>query len=154
MLHLYCKTSVAVLLLGIKDEHGVMRFPRSGDERAAGYVFDVLPRVPINEQLVEHAGRALGEPVRLSLAVQQEFADEMPLADGTLATVYLATLADAAAERIKARSEWPSLPDILRGMDRDRRRLPYLRAWQILTGGLKLNTKAVDANELKNLFDT
>ena len=156
MLQLFCKTPVAVLLLGVKDAKGVMRFPSGpgeGEARTSGLRIDVRPLVPINEQLMAAASTALATPLALALDVVQEFADELTLPDGQAATVYLATVNETRAPQVQARSEWASMPDILRGMDKDRRRLPYLRAWQILTGGLTLNTKAVEASELRKSLD-
>jgi hypothetical protein len=154
MLHVYCKTEVAVLMLAVKDEAGVMRVPVSPGARAPGWEIAVRPLVPIGEQLVAAAAEALGTDVTgLALDVVQEFADETRLADGTLATVYLATLAPAVAERRHAPRTWSSIPELLRGLPKDRGRLPYLRAWQILTGGLQLNTKAVDVSELGKYFE-
>ena len=157
VLQVYCKTPIAVLLLGVKDAKGVMRFPSgpgTNEARTSGLRIDVQPLLPINEQLVAAASTALATPLALALDVVQEFADEMQLPDGQAATVYLATVNETRAPDVQAQSGWASMPDILRGMDKDRRRLPYLRAWQILTGGLTLNTKALEASEvLKALED-
>jgi hypothetical protein len=41
-------------------------------------------------------------------------------------------------------------------MPRDRARLPYMRAWQVLSGGLTINVKAVagdDADKLLKEYD-
>lgn len=138
-MHLYCPTDTAILLLATKDEGGVMRFPPI--EIAA------RPLVSIDEQIVQAASAALGLDLTLKIRIEQQYADEMTRADGTVTTVYLATVSDGVAP--PAKKEWPTLPDLLRSLPKDRSRLPFMRAWQILTGGLTLNTKAVDMNEAK-----
>lgn len=150
MLHVFCRTPSAVLLLGVKDDRGVLRFPFSANGVVPGLCFEVLPLAPIGEQLVRAASEALSAPVGLSLTIQQEFADVMTLPNGSEATVYLATI---SAPHARAHPNWPSMPEMLRGMDKDRRRLPYLRAWQVLTGGLQLNTKVVDMDEVQRYLD-
>lgn len=152
-LHVYCPTETAFLLLAVRDERGLLRFPDESHDGTPGLKIDVKARLPIDEQLVAAAAKTLDvSAVRLDIV--QDFADEMPLGT-TTATLYLAEAVGVAP----ASAAWPTLPDILRKMAKDRRRLPYLRAWQVMTGGLKLNTKAVDVAELdpttlKGLFET
>jgi hypothetical protein len=86
------------------------------------------------------------------LDIVQDYADAIttPAPDAVQATLYVATLASAAG--CVADPGWPSLPDILRAQ-KGRDRIPYLRAWQVLAGGLHLETKAIDAAELAKHFD-
>ena len=145
-----CKTPRAILLCAVKDAAGVLRFPEGGPGGQPGLALDVEPLAPINEQLLRGASAALGKDVALRLAVSQEFADEMTSADVVAATLYVGTLDPAAG--IVAEKTWATMPDILRRLQ-GRARIPYMRAWQVLTGGLQLNTKAVDAAEVAKYFD-
>ncbi len=149
MQRLYCPTEHAILLVGVPDAIGVLRFPVTPDYGPApGLHFAPRPLVSIDQQLVAEASRALGTDVALKLDLVQEFADELTLANGAKATIYLGTLVKDAG--IAAAADWRSLPDLMRSMAKDRGRLPYLRAWQIMTGGLQLNTKALDLDVVKN----
>ena len=44
--------------------------------------------------------------------------------------------------------EWSTLPVLIRNMPKDRNRLAYLKAWQVLTGALEESTKALDVHEV------
>jgi hypothetical protein len=159
MLQLICKTPLAIFLVGVADERGVLRFPTAGDAEAPGLRIPVRALVPINEQLVAAASAALGAAVGPALDIVQDFADEMELADGAGCTVYVARLNAArlapSSQTViaEAANGWPSFPELLRGMSKTRRRLPFLRAWQVLSGGLELTTKAVDMDEVRRHFD-
>jgi hypothetical protein len=109
--------------------------------------------MPISPQLIAMTSEFFGCDVAMHLHIEQEFAD--PIGGSSdepmgIATLYVGRLAPSAG--IKASSDWPSLPLILRQLS-GRARIPYLRAWQVLAGGLQLNTKAVDAAEVAKYFD-
>lgn len=148
MQRLYCQTDRAILLVGVPDDNGVLKFPESaGSEAAPGLHLEPRPLLSIDQQLMAEATRVFGKDVALHLSLVQEFEDPLTLPDGKTATLYLGTLTPAA--EIAVLPAWRSLPDLMRGMSKDRGRLPYLRAWQVLTGGLTLNTKALDLDEVK-----
>lgn len=150
MLHVHCKTSVAILLAAIPDERDLMHFPQSATSFAGlpGLTFDVSPGMPINIQLMEQLWAHLGEKIK-GVDIIQAFVDEVRLPDGRAATVYLATVNG----RRTLTSGAPTMPEILRQMPKDRNRLAYLKAWQVLTGSLTLNTKAVELEEIKKYLD-
>jgi hypothetical protein len=143
---LQCKTDVATLLLAVADASGVLRFPADGRfEPFYGLHVAVKPLLPIGPQLVEAASLALGIQSTIAMDLCQDFADELHLPDGQLSTVYTGRLDSSV---VTAPTSWLSLPEILKNMPKDRRRLPYLRAWQVLTGALTLDTKALDVEEI------
>lgn len=148
-LHLQCPTDFAILLCAVADERGVLRFPSNDATELPGLNFAVEAGVPINEQLVKAAENLLKVKLGGKLDVSQDFADPITRADGSAATLYVATVQEGAK---RADESWPSLPEILRNLPKDKGRVPYLRAWQILTGGLKLETKAVDFAEVEKHF--
>lgn len=150
MTQIYCKTDLAVLLAAVADAKGVLRFPTTEGAALPGLYVDVAPLIPIYEQLKRGASSALGLDVSRNLRIWDEFADEVPLVDGRVATLYVGLLEGMTTD-VAAR--WPVMPDLLRRMDKNRSRLPVLRAWQILQGGLKLDTKAVEAGEVAKYFD-
>jgi hypothetical protein len=148
MLHVHCKTPVAILLAAVADDRDLRRFPQNGGA-LPGLVFEVSPGLPINIQLLETLWAHVGEKLK-GVDIIQEFAGEAELPDGRAATVYLATVNG----RRELSGDAPTMPEILRGMAKDRNRLPYLKAWQVLTGSLTLNTKAIELDELKKHLDS
>jgi hypothetical protein len=147
-MHIYCKTPKAIVLVGCESEEGPMRFPTEGGE-LPGLHIDVDSSQPINEQLIKRVVAYLALP-RLSghVEINQDFSDVLDN-QGVPTTLFLATI---HARHASGKLEWPTMPTLLRGMPSDRRRLPYLKAWQVLTGALSANTKAIDLEEaLKHL---
>lgn len=151
MIQLTCPTSKAILLCAVEDAAAVLRCPVV-HEVPPGLVVDVRPIIPINAQLAEVASAFFKAEVGRFLDIEQTFADPLVKAKGDEAafTLYLGRLQAGAA--IVAPPEWPTLPQILRSLT-GHMRVPYLRAWQILAGGLQLNTKAVDAAEVAKYFE-
>jgi len=145
-MHVFCKTDFAVVLLGIPDERGVFRFPNNG-KQWPGIVFKPTPRLAINDQIVAAIAGFLKMDKIPSLELNPKYADQTK--DGC--TVYLAT---ATSDDFKGDENWQSLPELLRGMDRNKKRLPFLRAWQVLTGSLELDTKAVENADLNKYLDS
>jgi hypothetical protein len=142
-----CPTDVAVLLAAVPDANGVLRLPTSGDATAPGLHVRVQPLAPIAAQLVEAAAAAidLGPAAGMALSLVDGFADPVTLANGEAATLYVGRVSPGAAT---APASWPSVPDLLRAMAKNRSRVPYLRAWQVLAGGLDDSVKALDAAEV------
>ncbi len=144
-----CPTDYAVLLCAVPDERGVLRFPSNDSTELPGLNFAVEAGLPINDQLIQVAEKTLNARLHGKLDVSQDFADPVVRVDGQPATLYVATVAEGAK---RSDSSWPSLPEILRALPKNKGRVPYLRAWQILTGGLKLDTKAVDMADVERHF--
>jgi len=147
-----CKTDGAILFVGIPDERGVLRFPSNaaaGD--LPGLHVKLQPALGLGEQLAQALSAFLGIDVSRHLEVNATFADELKPAAGPATTLYVAVLRMSG---VVAEPAWPSLPDVLRALPRDKSRVPYLRSWQVLTGGYQLNTKAASLEEaLKHLRD-
>ena len=152
MVMLRCQTDQALLLVALADAEGVLRFPSDfSHETFYGLHVNIKPLLPVAPQILEAASQALGFDVSLTMDLCQEFADEIPLSHETKTTVFVGLVTHP---EFKAPTQWLCLPDMLRSMPKDRRRLPYLRALQILTGALSLNTKAVDLVEVaKHLLE-
>jgi hypothetical protein len=152
-MHVNCRTPVAILLLAVRDERGVLLVP-SPSRATPGIVFNVKGGAPINDQLRDVAAAYIG--VQAKLDIDQTYADEFMLADGRQATLYVATGGNVGPLSSVGGAGWVSIPELLRAMPRDRARLPYMRAWQVLSGGLTINVKAVagdDADKLLKEYD-
>ena len=78
------------------------------------------------------------------LDFNKEYSERIAL-DGGDATLYLAT------SRVKLEFNdkiiWQTMPDILRAMPKDKRRLPYLKVFQYLQGVLTQDLDAVEVPE-------
>jgi hypothetical protein len=148
---LTCPTPYAVLVCAVADASGVLRIAvDAASGETPGLRFAVVPLIPINIQLAGAAAAFFGTEVGRHLNIEQDYADAISRHDGDT-TLYLSRLDPAAG--IVASAEWLSIPALLRQLT-GRARIPYLRAWQVLAGGLTLATKAVDAAAaLKHLTD-
>ena len=148
MIHLKCKTDVALILLGVANQKGFLIFPTTATE-TPGLMFSPGGAQPVNLQILSQVSDYLGLDLNgQAVEICQEYSDTVTLASGNEATLYLATIRDRP-ELIK--EDWSNLPDHLRAMPKNKNRLAYLRAWQVLTGSLTLNTKVIEADDLKNL---
>lgn len=156
MTQLYCPTEQAILLLVVRTgATGLMRLP-DGFNKPPGRLFSPRPLLPIAEQLYALAADTLQDPARSALVLEPNYTDrvllrpELPEDDPrATASLYLVSCELASQDVSTA---WPSFPELLRAMPRNRARLPYLRAFQVLAGGLHLNTKAIEAQELAKYF--
>jgi hypothetical protein len=144
--HINCKTPTAILFCAVPDEKGVLRVA-GGDANAPGLTIAVKALLPIVPQLLDAAAAELKIDAAKCVEIVQDFADET---QGGTATLYVASVSAGAG--VVASPSWPSLPQILRSL-KGRDRIPYLRAWQVLAGGLHLETKAIDTAELAKHFD-
>lgn len=156
MTHLYCRTEQAILLLVARTgPTGLMLLP-DGRSQPPGRLFTPKPLLPIQEQLLAMAKDILSNQVGDHFTVEQNYSDRVilrrdlpedhPQASATLYLISCELASHSASEA------WPSFPEVLRTLPRNRDRLPYLRAFQVLAGGLQLNTKAIDARELARYF--
>ena len=141
-LQVFCKTEIAIVLVGVADEKGFLRFPSSAPE-TPGIMLNVRPRTSINELILAKIGDFLGSQFSAQgIDIDQEYHDSVFLSDGREATLYLAHI-NQHPELVS--NDWSTLPELLRGMPQNRNRLPYLRAWQVLSGARDSKTYAIEA---------
>ncbi len=148
-MHLKAKTPYALLLVGCHFHDGPMRFP-SEDPEFPGLLIAIDDGLTVNEHLIIGAQKVLGpELTGKQIEIHQEFDAPVGLKSGHCATLYLATV---SAEHKLGSKDWSTMPDLIRGMPKNRGRLAYLRAWQVLGGALEDNVKAFEIDEIaKNL---
>lgn len=146
MLPIYCKTERAVLVLGVFDERKVMYFVND-DLPSPGINLEISGTTPMNQLIAERIMDQFGGSADFNIyqEFQEVFADE----DGIETTLFLGELTTEG----RVDSEWPTMPEILRSMPKNKSRVAYLKAWQVLTGGLQLNTKAVEVSEVKKALN-
>jgi len=130
-MHLHCPTTKAVLLVGFLSDEGILRFPTEGKE-VPGLFLDVKPLTPINEQFCERLREFVAEEnVGLHLQIRQDILIRVDLPSGEESTMFLGRYSGASKHDIK---EWSDLSSLIKSMPKDRSRLPYLKALQVLSG--------------------
>ncbi len=150
-MHIYCPTSKAVFLLGIKDDLGILRFPVQS-QFAPGLLLQVKPGLPINDQLMDQAEAFLGEvTLRSAIDIYQQFSKSIELANGEKATLYVGVL--KKLENFDA-SSWAPMAPILRGLSSRHNRLNYMLALQVFAGGFEQpDTLVFEGEEAEALID-
>jgi len=144
-MHLKANTPYALLMVGCHFTEGPIRFPND-DSELPGILVKLDEGLSVNELLIAGAQKILGDTIDgKSLDIHQEFSSPLELKDGEAATLYLATI---EAKYDMGSKEWKTMPELIREMPKDRGRLAYLRAWQVLGGGLNEDVKAFDVEDL------
>ena len=147
----YCQTPKAVIFVVATGFDGVVRCLIL-DPAEPGIVIEPKPLLPVVDQIMSHLAAVFesssGDAFRtLEFAVRSDYSDIINLADGTAATLYIASSPKRLAGINFAKGTFVSIPELLRGMPKNRQRLVYLRAWQVLLGALQDSTKAIDFDE-------
>ena len=143
--HISAPTDVVIFLVGVKDARGVLRFPTKNNYNP-GVVFRTNRKIPVNEQLINETQVVTGlSGLNVQLQIEQNFSADVTLPNGDSATLYVGIIHDYEGLISEA---WKSLPEILRNMPRDKNRVSYLKAWQVLMGGLTQDSKVVEAEDV------
>jgi hypothetical protein len=143
---LKCRTDHGIFLVAAPDDEGVLRFPSDFSHPFLyGLHIQIVPLMPVEPQLTNVARQGLGFDFGPFLQIFEDFSDQLSLTPDAQTTLFVGRLAHP---EFRAPKTWLSLPDILRSMGKDRRRVAYMRALQVLTGALTLETKAFDIEEV------
>ena len=145
-LHVHCKTPEARLLIAVSDKKGVFRFPVNADQIVPGLKIAVELGAPIGPQLVEVAEQYFKQQgLGLNVNIEQSYLETIETDVGAV-TVYAGSL-DKNSD-FKAPDEWPTLPELLRKMPKDKNRMAYLKALQVFSGAHTEKIKAVESKDL------
>jgi hypothetical protein len=143
-IHISAPTDVVIFLVGIKDEKGVFRFPTKNNFNP-GVVFKADQKIPINQQIISETEAITGYTgLNLDLEIEQNFAAAVELPNGDSATMYVGFV---KGDGYKIQEDWHPLPTILREMPKNKNRASYLKAWQVLMGGLTQDSKVIEAED-------
>lgn len=143
-IHLSSPHDVIILLLGVKDSKGILRFP-SKNTFNPGIVFKAERNIPVNVQLIKEAEKITGfSNLNLALEIEQNFRGDVQLPNQSFSSLYVGMVVDSEAQ---AKPSWKSLPEILREMPKHKNRTIYLKAWQVLMGGLTQDNKVLEAED-------
>ena len=138
---------MAVVLATVTGSDGIVRC-FYGNPEQPGLIFEPKALTPIVEQIASELRYLHNDGIAsLGFQVRSDHSDEFMLADGTMGTIYIAAAATQLDSFDSLKGSWVSIPELLRSMPKSRQRLVYLRAWQVLLGGLTDGTKAVDLEE-------
>ncbi len=141
-----CDTPHATLLLAVECEDGLLRFPNDASFWP-GLGFKVDMMLPINEQL-QSAAKKYIEDQWPKVSIWQEYSSLLQH-DGVMdSTLYVAKIRPDYSLLPSAWQSWQTLPALIRTLPKDRNRLAFLKAWQVLSGGLEESTKALDVAEV------
>ena len=147
-LHIQCETPEATLLLAVKSPDGVLRFPND-ETQWPGLSLKVNILLNINSQLMERSRQEFNDPT-LRIDIWQDYSAQIFDSTGAaVTTLYVAKY--SPSDEVQAKlpfQKWETLPALIRSLPKDRNRLAYLKAWQVLSGGLEENTKALDVDEV------
>jgi len=137
-------TKVAIILVGIKDQNGVYRFPTKNSFNP-GIVFKVNHDLTINQQIMREVESVTGiDNISIAVDIEQNFSAKVQLPNQESATLYVGRI-DFYDTPVN--ESWRPLPEILRDMPKTKNRAAYLKAWQVLMGGLSQEVKVVESDE-------
>lgn len=148
-LHIHCDTATATLLLAVECEDKLLRFPN--DQNGwPGLTVKVDPMLGINGQLLERVKAEPGLMHTPPVSIWQEYSARLEPSPGRdISTLYVAVVRPGSmALQSMPWTQWQTLPEIIRSLPKDRNRLAYLKAWQVLSGALTETTKALDIDEV------
>lgn len=146
-LHIHCDTPHATLLIAVQCADQLLRFPNDGSFWP-GIGFKVDPVLGINEQLMSAASIHLGV-IGKDLSIWQEYSAVLEHVGVMSSTLYVSKVVPKDFSVLpSAWDSWQTLPVLIRTLPKDRNRLAFLRAWQVLSGGLEESTKALDVEEV------
>jgi len=139
-LHLYSPKEKAITLVSFRNSENILVFP-SQNTRFPGLHFDVRPLVPINEQIIVNIERYCGlANLGPCLEIDQAFAELVNMGDED-ATLYLASMKRWEGDLPRYLQ---TLPILIRGLPRERARLSYLKAFQVLSGAREQDIRILE----------
>jgi len=144
-MHIQCSTESAILLAGyLSPDFPVLRFITEGKE-LPGLHLTIRPNVMVVDQLRQRLVEFLGAgftATSIDLATQFAGTIDDPIVGPT--TLYLASIPALAPN---PPGKWATIPELLRAMKADRRRVAYLQAWQVLSSGIKDDIEAIETDK-------
>jgi len=139
-MHVYCPTQKAVVLVGFLSPEKILVFP-SQSVAYPGLHLENKALVPIYDQIMTHIEKhCLLNDLGKSFDLHPDFAEPLQCGED-LATLDLGSIKDLNEPLPRYLQ---TLPVLIRGMPKDRSRLPYLKAWQTLTGAPQQDIRAIE----------
>lgn len=143
-----CPTEDAILLAGFTDAIGVMRYATQSNEMP-GLHLKPTSGLPLHDQLAARfkeylQAKCINRDANLKLTLNHHFEETLEVPGGNPVTLYLGQV----SWDLDPPNNWPTMADLLRGMPKNRHRLAYMRALQLLSNGLKDDLQAVETDKL------
>ena len=141
------------LLLACDGPKGLFHFPNDEDP-FPGINMSISHGLTWHDTMRDVGSEFLGKP-ELNSKILPIMVMEPEIEKGNDGSTLV--LARIHKEEFLAPDLWPTLPALLHGMPKNKTRVPYLKAFQVLAGGLSQETQAVEMDEafrqaiLKNL---
>lgn len=141
-----CPTKFAVLLLAVRGEDGIFRFP-SEHQKFPGLLLEPRPLIGVFEQFMDLLHTRLGVQTKVSVTLRANFAEPLTeVMDGN-GTLFVGSLSDPS-ELKRVSTTLTPLPHLIRAMGKHRNRVSYLKAWQTLSGAESERTVALEVQDL------
>lgn len=142
-LHLYSPTEKVIVLVGFFNSHNVLAFP-SQNVKFPGLHFQSKALTSIHDQILAYVEKhCMISDLRKDFELDASFSEAVKMGEED-ATLYLATVKNFED---KLPRYLQTLPILIRGMSKDRSRLPYLKALQALSGSREHSIRAVEVRE-------
>lgn len=147
-----------VLLIAAPDTNGTLRFPTNHPLQSQDNISDylpgfvkIVPYISLEISMIHDVLLQLfGEVNKNDFVFEHHFSARLPTTDLESIATFLKIV------RIKTRvgqGSWSSLPELIRSLPKERIRIPYLRAFQILMGVHLERTEALTVDELRQLVE-
>ncbi len=130
-----------IVLVAARDLKGLFRVPPWSFD-LPGHYFDIVQEMGLKDQIIAQASIALGHP---ELAGDLVFKCTFDQALVIGIDEYLLHLVFLNNEKFSVPSTWKTIPELLRSMKKNKNRVPYLLAFQVLAGS---DTDQIDALEM------
>lgn len=138
------ETELVLILVAAQDERRLWRV-RADEPGLPGIVARIDYAAPLNKQIRRAAAAAIGLESRSEdLVVHGPLTPVIELDDGRQAALVLVQL---TPEQLEAPSSWPTFPVVLRALPKNKSRLPYMKALQILSGALEQGVNAIEIDD-------
>lgn len=147
-----CPTTWAVALLALRSAsgQGPFRILTTGNF-PPGLLFTPVPLLPLAEQFQAQVHKFHPQLQLARVEWRSDYRDhiawEAPAGSAGEATLYIGSGTVTEATET-AWQTLPTLPELLRSMPKDRSRLGFMKALQVLAGGLEQQLRAIETRDL------
>lgn len=132
-----------VILVGCRDHRSLLRFPR--DE---GVYHGYTTSAAVGQSKASFVKQFVCEKFEIKnpefITIHTYIENSLPDVDGEK---YQLVVVEVSDDGMQAPEEWPTLPIILRSMEKGKGRLAYNKAMQVYAGGLSQEVDALEVDE-------
>lgn len=135
-----------ILLVACRDAHGFYRFPVEVDSPFPGIPIVMVEGYSEAMQVEQAVRQIFGDAVGTrKILLRIKFEDCLQISNREPQTLFLAEL--TTSQDLETVAQWPTLPEILRQMPKDKNRVPYMKVMQVLAGDLEQGVSALELDD-------